>query len=356
VVRAFPRACVIGRRPVPSVARPLDGFTLVELLVVMAIIGALVALLLPAVQAAREAARRKTCGNHLRQLALAMHNFESAQGKFPPMIMIGKHQFRWSAQARVLPYLEQSVLAGGFSFDQDYQQVQLQGQPLAAYRVPPLICPSEARDEIRYEADSPAWYPLNYGVNCGVWKVYDPRNQSGGAGAFFPNSGLSSNSFSDGLSQTLMLAEVKAWQPYFRDGKQAGAALPGSSAEICSLGGDFKADTGHTEWVDGRVHQTGFTAAFAPNAEVRCDRDGQAFDVDFNNFRVRGWEPANPTGYLRETTVTYAAVTARSYHAGRAVHVAMMDGSVRAVAADVDVAAWHAAATRDGQETVAQLP
>lgn len=330
------------------------AFTLVELLVVIAVIGVLVALLLPAVQAAREAARRMSCSNNLRQLAVAMHNFESAHGIFPAQIMIGRDQYRWGAQARILPYLEQNGLASGFDFDQDYHQVFLDGRLLKSQRVATLMCPSEQRDEPRFEGDEAAWYPLNYGVNCGVWKVFDPRDQSGGEGAFFPNSGLASRSFTDGLSNTLMFAEVKGWQPYYRDGKQAGPVPPSAPAEICTLGGDFKVDTGHTEWVDGRTHQTGFTAAFPPNAQVLCEREGQVYDVDYNSFRVRSWEPGNPTGYLNQTAVTYAAVTARSYHAGSVVNAALMDGSVRAVTSDVDLAAWRAAATREGAETVDQ--
>ena len=99
--------CATGRR---------SGFTLVELLVVIAIIGVLVALLLPAVQAAREAARRMSCMNNLKQLSLATMNYQSSQKKFPPLQMIGKNQYRWSAQARILPYIEAVSLADRIDF------------------------------------------------------------------------------------------------------------------------------------------------------------------------------------------------------------------------------------------------
>src|SRR2546421_11401093 len=87
------------------------GFTLVELLVVIAIIGVLVALLLPAVQTAREASRRSSCQNNLKQLSLAMLNYESVNGVLPGGV--GRFGCCWGTwQVRVLPYLEQGALAG----------------------------------------------------------------------------------------------------------------------------------------------------------------------------------------------------------------------------------------------------
>ena len=88
------------------------GFTLVELLVVIAIIGLLVALLLPAVQAAREAARRTQCTNNLKQMGLAMQLYMNAGGSLPPacFLAIGQTSTSWSVHARLLPYIEQANL------------------------------------------------------------------------------------------------------------------------------------------------------------------------------------------------------------------------------------------------------
>lgn len=343
-----------------------SGFTLVELLVVIAIIGVLVALLLPAVQAAREAARRVSCANNVRQLGLAMLNYESGQGKFPPSFHLGPKQFRWSALARTLPYIEASALGSRIDFSVDYNRIGLSGKVYASNsealnsgepllksaRVPTLICPSEDRDEVRIDSGSGVErdYITNYGVNNGVWMVYDPKNKIGGDGAFFPNSGLGTRQFTDGLSNTLMLAEVKGWQPYFRDG--GGDATVPANPGALNLSGSFKSETGHTEWIDGRVHQSGFTATFTPNTRVPHEEGGEFYDVDWNSHRIKGWAPPDNNDYLNETEVTYVAVTSRSYHSGDVVNVTRMDGSVQAVNSDIDLFVWRAMATRNGGEVI----
>ncbi|MCA9239795.1 MAG: DUF1559 domain-containing protein, partial [Planctomycetales bacterium] len=145
----------------------------------------------------------------------------------------------------------------------------------------------------------------------------------------------------DGTSNTLMLAEVKGWTPYRRDGVHADAALPTAPGDVCGYSQSaFKNNSGHTEWVDGRVHQSGFTAAFPPNTEVTQCESG--YDIDWVSTREG----------VSDTDATYAVVTARSYHAGNLVNVALMDGSVRAVTSEIELPAWRAAATRAGEETV----
>jgi hypothetical protein len=212
-------------------------------------------------------------------------------------------------------------------------------------RVPVYLSPSEPRDEARFDGGILKHYPINYAVNLGTWFVYNPATGEGGPGAAYPNSKLKAGQFSDGLSNTLAFAEVKAWQAYYRNAGLASPAFPTSAADIAALGGDFKTNTGHTEWVDGRSHQIGFTTIFPPNARILNSISGVTYDVDWTNWQEgKGLAAATPT-----LTPTYAAVTARSYFSGM-VNVAMMDASVRAIPNEINLGVWRAVSTRNGKE------
>lgn len=126
------------------------GFTLVELLVVIAIIGVLVALLLPAVQAAREAARRMQCANNLKQLGLAAQNFHDTQGTLPPAYNMrqnggngGDGYFTWFAH--ILPYVEQQSASGQINLKSGFAAAPNQVSELAQIHVPSFFCPSRRR-------------------------------------------------------------------------------------------------------------------------------------------------------------------------------------------------------------------
>jgi prepilin-type N-terminal cleavage/methylation domain-containing protein/prepilin-type processing-associated H-X9-DG protein len=319
------------------------AFTLVELLVVIAIIGVLVALLLPAVQAAREASRRAQCENNMKQAALALQNYESAKKSFPPFCELPRTTtFQpFSAQARLLPYLEQSNLSKLIDFDVAVPFTQ--HPEVARVRVPNYICPSEENDRER-ETPTLVYYPLNYCLNEGTWFIYDPASDTAGDGPFAPNRSFRAAEISDGLSRTIAMSEVRVFQPNLWDAgnpSTVGTPAPATPADLTAyLGGTFDFN-GHTEWVEGDVHETGFTTTFRPNENVPYSDGAGSYSVDFTSMRDG-----------ESTTVpTYAAVTARSYHPG-VVNAAMLDGSVRVVSDSVDLPVWRAAGTRGGDETL----
>ena len=154
----------------------------------------------------------------------------------------------------VLPYLEEGVLQDLIDWNVPYDT-----QPhVATMRVPTFICPSEVNDVVRVNsAGVPRDYPANYAVNMGTWKIWDPNDGTVGDGAFHVNSRFTPANFTDGLSHTLMAAEVKAYTPYLRNSSQdPGPNVPDSPAFVASysgealMGPDLMQNTGHTEWAE----------------------------------------------------------------------------------------------------------
>ena len=311
------------------------AFTLVELLVVIAVIGTLVGLLLPAVQAAREAARRMQCQTSLRQWSQAIHNHESSRRHLPAA---GEYPTsNWSALARLLPFVEEDALQRLIDFSKPYSE-----QPaVTPYRLPLGICPSEPNDRPRLPSTGAGatHYPVNYGVNAGTWFIYQQSTGATGDGVFQVGTRTRMADVLDGASSTLALAEVRAYQPYMGTASgptSLGAPTPSTPSDLTPFGG-LRKDTGHTEWVDFKVYETGFTATFPPRGGRRGD---DADDLDF---------VSSPEGKVA-TTPTYAAVTSRSHHAGL-VNAALLDGSVRSVSDDIAPAVWRSMATRAGGES-----
>lgn len=314
-----------------SRVRTHRAFTLIELLVVIAVIGILVALLLPAVQFAREAARRMSCQNNLRQIGVALQMYADVNKQLPPAICLGPGDFgQWSAQARILPFIEQANVSNRINFNTTYAI-----QPdIIKQRIPIYLCPTESKDRPSM-ADGLQQYPLNYGANMGTWLIYQPTTPVlglTGDGAFTVNEGVSLGAITDGLSNTIAFSEVKAYQPIVKEAPVPGTTAPTQPGVIGALGGsgDFDPQDGHIEWVEGRVHQTGFTVTFPPNTVVPYSTGNNAYDIDYTS--AEEGESMDPT---------YAAITSRSSHGGKIVNVLMMDGSVHSNASTINALTWR---------------
>ncbi len=321
-----------------------SAFTLIELLVVIAIIAILIGLLLPAVQKIREAANRLKCQNNLKQVGLAMHNYMDTNDGLPPN---GEYVWNgasvttnvaWSAMARLLPFIEQENLFRTINLSVSYNTQIF----VSSKRVATFVCPAEINDK-GFGTDptygNKHWI-INYGVNLGTWAVL--TNKAGGMtpgdGAFGPSRTYRSADFTDGMSNTLGVAEVKGFTAKLAAAPPS-AVPPTSPADIGGYGSPVfdPAKFTHVEWVDGKVHETGFTATFPPNTRVPYTAGGTTYDVDYIS--------ASETN----AADTFAAVTSRSFHTGGA-NVMLMDGSVRFVRNSISLGAWRAMATRNGGE------
>jgi prepilin-type N-terminal cleavage/methylation domain-containing protein/prepilin-type processing-associated H-X9-DG protein len=326
------------------------GFTLIELLVVIAIIAVLISLLLPAVQSAREAARRIQCTNNLKQLGLAMHNYESINGTLPPPVIVRTDSSGsvtwfggWSAQGRVLPFVEQSSAYNSINFAVPYSNPM--NTTIAALNVSGFLCPSEIKPELATHSFGMAGV-LNYGVNVGDWYVWGGTGSPDSRAPFAVNKARTFSSMTDGLSNTILMSEVKAYQAYFRDlGQIAGMTpntIPPANADPASVTeqyfGSAPQTSGHTEWVDGLAHQSGFTTAFPPNKKI-MGTTTRNVDVDLTTRRESNGGP------------TYASITSRSYHPG-GVNTLKGDGSVKFIKNTISGDIWRALGTPSGGEVI----
>lgn len=329
------------------------AFTQLELLVVIAIIAILMAILLPAVQSAREAARRTTCRNHLKQIGLALHNYVDSNRLFPPSFIFSRRG-SWSVHGRILPFLEHAEAYQNVRLDLEWHDPINLATGVQQLHIETYKCPSDPNCNTQYDAGAGEGLvqTVNYGFNFGTWFVYDPNTNAGSDGCFFPNSSISPAMISDGLSHTLCAADVKSFQPYFRNSADPGPTPPNSPAVLASyaggsefqLGSALNDNSGHSEWCEGTAHDSGVTTVFTPNTHVTYQHsDGRTYDTDYNS-RYEG---------SSLTQRTYAAITARSYHEGL-VHTLLMDGSVRAVSNGILLSTWRALGTRAGDEVVSE--
>lgn len=322
----MPIISICKRRHAP---RGQAGFTLVELLVVIAIIAMLVTLLLPAVQSAREAARRIQCTNNLKQLALGMLNYESAQQGFPsgavswtPGDYSGKGPGSWYDDhgwySQLGPYIEQQAWFDMINFNVSFSHAS--NNLARKTKIEMFACPSDV-GLVENEWESPTWARVraNYVVNFGNTN-YGQLEKAGvlfrGA-PFIPVNKTPTKRIVDGMSKTLMMSETKVVPP---NGPGWGGPLSDFST---SLGG-----------------QT-FTGWLPPNSPVPDEIARLILSAEI--YEANRIPRPVPAGH------SYSQVfTARSHHAG-GVNAAHCDGSVQFAANDTDVHVWRSLTSARGE-------
>ena len=320
--------------------RPSCGFTLVELLVVIAIIGVLVALLLPAVQAAREAARRTQCTNNLRQLALACHNFHDVNGTLPrngnsvdPVALTNSHGngtgccnqnvATWSWIARTLPYFEQKNL---------YEQANIPVSVLNATQVLPVLqtvipglkCPSDTtRPRTRTNAAN-----LN-GLNAAVTSYKGVSGANWGADRH-PAEGSFATPYSnpgvDGSFNGLENGDGLFWRADMRKGTMRLAEISDGTSNTYMIGEDLPEMIRWNEW----AHPNGANGTCAiPPQTGNLVGDPTIGPAAFGNWPTRySFRSRHPSG----------------------LHFALADGSVRFVSNNIPLLIYRQMATRAGGE------
>jgi prepilin-type N-terminal cleavage/methylation domain-containing protein/prepilin-type processing-associated H-X9-DG protein len=352
-------------RPAPADGRSLRGFTLIELLVVIAIIAVLIALLLPAVQAAREAARRIQCVNNMKQLGLGMHNYESANGVLPPQMSMtftsaGAVFWKssWGPSSRITPYLELGSLFNAINYSNkttDPSNITAVSTQLKVF-----LCPSEPNQQA-YTSTSASGVTSTYGVSnygwCeGVWYVFGGYGAVPNATAYCPNISRTFASFTDGLSNSVLAAEVKTYQAAYHNcgappppGPTGATAYPKVATVLASVAAaptsgcaavtaaSGMPSTGHAEWSNGNSFYDGFTLALPPN--TLSPAGTSQVDTDMSS------EDENDGG------PTYASITSRSYHPG-GVNALFGDGSVHWVKNSISYQIWRGLGTISGGEII----
>jgi len=315
-----------------------SAFTLVELLVVIAIIGVLIALLLPAVQQAREAARRMSCSNNFKQLGLAMHNYHDTHNSFPASAYTPAddptYTYRaYSAWVQILPFIEQNALHEQVVDSSDRFRLIWQDVPQQNTRVEAFLCPSDSE----YPSGGPG---CNYGVSVGTTRSYDnPSNQNGmfrGPQKDHTQPGVETamRDVTDGLSNTLMMSEGLVGDDNNTNLMNGNSSEPrkGSSvswnqfpsqSDLNTFGAACEGITDHNGsngqyWITGLPSQTIFNSLAPPNWRYpNCQTSGSGFASDRDGV--------------------YAP---RSRHPG-GVLVAVGDASARFIPETIDLATWQ---------------
>ncbi len=320
-----------------------SAFTLVELMVVVMIIAVLVAMLLPVISAARESARRVSCLNAMRQLALAVGNFESTHGYLPPAGLVGPaeceprintlyfnprsgNQISWLVQ--ILPYMEEQHLSS--MIDPDLPITEQSSDPQAIF-ISSLVCPSDVTTPVAYVFEGKAFAKSNFAGFASPFRLETEASWAGAFGGVRPGSsrGQTMGAFLDGSSKTLLASEVRT-RPSERD--QRGAwALPWVGCSLLALnlmpaGVDPDADISDVRYVPS-LDPREMTLAQTPNKTT-----GNKFDRLYQCEQEAALEEM-PCETTLDGLGLYASP--RSQHPG-GVNALAVDGHAAFLANEVD--------------------
>jgi prepilin-type N-terminal cleavage/methylation domain-containing protein len=336
------------------------GFTLIELLVVIAIIAVLIALLLPAVQQAREAARRSQCKNNLKQLTLALHNYESSHGTFPmSRITITNSVNAWSAM--VLPYYDQAPLYNQWNFNQSWNHSG--NVVLAATKISVWQCPStpgteavpatQTHDTARDLANAKTFtWPAgglgaaDYGTTNEVRRSFYEANgfplpvgiQRGQPTGMARDAITRIRDFTDGMSNTLMIGETAGRPRRYKTAYQkCGGECTDTVSSSRGALGDFVLDGWGWADIDTVSRSINGSAADGTNANSTGSSSPFATVI----FGRCVFNCQNRTDFY-------------SWHTG-GVHSSMADGSVRFLSQNLDAGVVIGLATRASGEVVGEF-